>query len=197
MKKKNTQPLVSVIMNSYNGEKYLSYSLKSLINQTYKNWELIFFDNNSTDDSHKIIKKFKNKKIKYFFSNKHFNLYHARNLAVKKAKGKYIAFLDTDDLWQKLKLEKQVNFLESNKMYELVYSNYYVINMKKKKISKKFNKILPHGSISRKLINNYIIGVITVLIKRKVFENYKFDNKYQIIGDFDLFFRLSQKFKIG
>ena len=63
-------PLVSVIMNCYNGEKYLKLAIASIINQKYTNWELIFWDNKSTDNSAKILKKFKDKRIKYFFSKK-------------------------------------------------------------------------------------------------------------------------------
>ena len=73
MLKKN--PLVSVIMNCHNGEKYLNESIKSLMSQTYKNRELIFWDNKSFDNSKKIIKKFKDKRIKYFKSEKFYNLY--------------------------------------------------------------------------------------------------------------------------
>ena len=91
------KPLVSIIMNCYNGQKYLENSVRSVLKQTYRNWELIFWDNCSTDNSSKIIKKFKDKRIKYFRGNKLVNLYSARNLAVKKAKGIFVSFLDTDD----------------------------------------------------------------------------------------------------
>ena len=64
------KPLVSIIMNCYNGEKYLKHSIKSIINQKYVNWELIFWDNKSTDNSAKILKKFKDKRIKYFYAKK-------------------------------------------------------------------------------------------------------------------------------
>ena len=94
------KPLVSVIMNCHNGEKYLKESIKSLMSQTYKNWELSFWDNNSLDNSKKILKEIKDKRIKYFKSEKFQNLYHSRNLAIKKAKGKYVGFLDVDDLWE-------------------------------------------------------------------------------------------------
>ena len=67
---KQKLPLVSIIMNCHNGEKYLKYSLDSIFNQTYKNWELIFFDNNSSDNSLKILKKYNLKKIKYFSTKK-------------------------------------------------------------------------------------------------------------------------------
>ena len=94
-------PKVSIIMNCHNGEKYLKKSISSVINQTYKNWELIFWDNKSTDRSEKIFKDFKDKRLRYFKSKNYFKLYKARNKAIKKCRGKFIAFLDTDDWWLK------------------------------------------------------------------------------------------------
>ena len=76
--------LVSVIMNCHNGEKFLNESVKSVINQTYQNWELIFFDNLSNDNSKKILQSFRDKRIKYFNSKKFLDLYAARNLAIEK-----------------------------------------------------------------------------------------------------------------
>ena len=101
--------LISVIMNCHNGETFLEESLKSLFAQSYENWELIFWDNLSTDNSKKILKKFNDKRIKYYLSDNFTNLYEARNLAIEKASGKYISFLDTDDLWTKDKLKKQLS----------------------------------------------------------------------------------------
>ena len=127
------EPLVSVIMNCHNGAKYLKDSVESLMSQTYKNWELIFWDNKSFDSSKKIIKKFKDKRIKYFKSEKFQNLYHSRNLAIKKAKGKYVGFLDVDDLWERNKLKKQMKYFLENKDTKVIYSNFFLINQIKKK----------------------------------------------------------------
>ena len=110
--KVTNQPLVSVIMNCHNGERYLRQSILSVINQTYKNWEIIFWDNKSTDQSAKIAKSFKDKRIKYFKSNKFEKLYRTRNLAIKRSKGKYISFLDTDDFWNRNKLNSQINLIK-------------------------------------------------------------------------------------
>ena len=99
-------PLLSIIVNCYNGEEYLKDCLKSILKQSYKNWELIFWDNISTDQSKNILKQFKDKRIKYFKSKKFTSLYEARNLAVSKAKGDYVSFLDTDDLWKRNKLSE-------------------------------------------------------------------------------------------
>ena len=102
-------------MNCYNGEKYLKKSIKSILKQSYKNWELIFFDNKSQDNSKKIFFEFKDKRLKYFYSKKKLKLYRARNQAIKKSKGHYISFLDTDDFWHKDKLRDQINFFKKNK----------------------------------------------------------------------------------
>ena len=113
--------LVSIIINCFNGEKYLKDCLESVRLQTYANWEIIFWDNKSKDNSKKIFKSFKDKRFKYFLAKKHTNLYEAKNLALKKANGDIIAFLDTDDLWLKNKLQKQVNYLSQNLRYFFDY----------------------------------------------------------------------------
>ena len=102
-------------MNCYNGEKFLNKSLKSVQAQTYNNWELIFWDNNSKDKSKQILYKFSDRRIRYFKSKQYLKLYEARNCALKKAKGKYISFLDTDDWWDRNKLTQQINMFNKKK----------------------------------------------------------------------------------
>ena len=194
MKQKNS--LVSVIVNCYNGEKFLNTCISSILNQTYNKFEIIFFDNNSTDSSAKIIKNFKDKRIKYYKTKKYLKLYEARNLAIKKASGKYIAFLDTDDWWDKYKLENQLDFLRKNKNFKMIFTNFYIFFEKERRF-KKFYSGLPSGNITQKLLNKYSIGISTVLLERKIFKRLSFNKKYNIIGDFDLFIKLSTKFKIG
>ena len=128
--KKKIFPLVSIIVNCHNGEQYLAECIKSIIYQTYENWELIFWDNKSKDNSAEIFKSFKDHRFRYFISDKHTNLHEARNNALEKIKGDYIAFLDTDDWWTYNKLEKQVPFFE-NKEINLVYGNCWIYKEKK------------------------------------------------------------------
>ena len=187
--------LVSIIMNCHNGEKYLKESLKSIINQTYKDWELIFFDNVSSDQSKKILKEFNDERIKYFKSDNFINLYDARNLAVKKTNGDYISFLDTDDMWAKDKLEKQINFIKKNSNYKILYSNYYVLKNNEKQIM--YKNELPSGFITQKLLDFYGIGINTVFLDKSIFEQYNFKKDLNIIGDFDFFIQTSKKFQIG
>ena len=134
----NLTPLVSIIMNCLNGEKFLKSSINSIILQSYKNWELIFYDNCSQDNSLKLVKSFKDKRIKIFKSKKLLRLYDARNFALSKAKGKYVSFLDVDDFWNKEKLKIQINYLKKNTSFKILYTNYFIKkdikNSKKKKI---------------------------------------------------------------
>ena len=187
--------LVSVIMNCHNSQKYLKQSISSVINQSYKNWEIIFWDNKSTDKSRKIVESFKNKKIKYFFSKKLTNLGKARNLAVKKAKGKYIAFIDTDDTWLKNKLKIQMEFLKKNKL-QICFTNlnnfYQKKQLKEKKVKKYIKKIT-----TQSLLNDYQLGIITVVMEKSLFRFKKFNEKLNILEDFDLFIHLSLYTNIG
>ena len=192
----NKKKLVSIILNCYNGEKYLQEALNSIEKQSYKNWELIFWDNRSTDNSKNIFKSFKNKKFKYYISKKHTSLYKARNLAIKKSRGQFISFIDADDLWEKNKLKKQVELFLRNKQVSLIYSNLWIQNENLKKRKLYWKKDLPSGIIYKKIIKDYCIGIITVMIKKNILSKKNaFDPKYNVIGDFDLFTRLAKKNK--
>ena len=123
--------LVSIIMNCHNGDTFLRESLNSVVNQSYKNWELIFYDNASTDRSKEIVSGLKESRIKYFYSKNLLNLYEARQKALELSSGNFICFLDTDDLWESEKLEKQIKFMDKNPNYELIYSNFSLMIGKK------------------------------------------------------------------
>ena len=100
-------PKVSIIMNCLNGEQYLKQAMDSVFKQTYDDWEAIFFDNTSTDNSAAIAKSY-GERVRYFKSQTTYPLGKARNLAINETKGEFIAFLDCDDIWLPQKLEKQV-----------------------------------------------------------------------------------------
>ena len=195
--KTKNKPKVSIIMNCFNGEKFLRESLKSLFDQTYENWELIFWDNLSTDNSKKILQNFNDKRVIYFCSEHFLSLYKARNSAIQKCSGKYILFLDTDDTWVSTKIEKQVEFLENNSEYKIVYSNYYIKNEVKNKITLGYKNPLPHGFIAKKLLKNYTLGILTVCLDKSIFKKFLFNNSYNVIGDFDFFINVSLTEKIG
>ena len=125
---------ISIIVNCFNGEKYLSRCLQSIINQTVNNWELIFFDNKSNDLSKEIFNKFNDKRFKYFSSTHFMKLYEARNEAVKNISGDFIAFLDCDDWWEPFHLENANPFFQ-NEHLGFYYSNAFNYYEKKKKFN--------------------------------------------------------------
>ena len=185
--------LVSIVVNCFNGEKFLYQALNSIVKQTYKNWELIFCDNQSKDNSKKIFQSFKNNKFKYFKTKKFLSLYAARNFAISKSKGEFLSFLDVDDLWDKKKLEKQIKLFKDPRV-AVVYGNLIIQKNKKKKIY--INNIIKEGYIYRDLIKNYNIGIVTAVIRKKILlkEKILFNNRYNIIGDYDLFLKIAKKY---
>ena len=191
--KSNNEPLVSVIMNCYNGQKYLEESIESVLSQTYKNWELIFWDNQSADKSAEIFKLYKDKRLKYFLSKEHTTLYKARNLAIEKSSGDFIAFLDTDDLWHERKLEMQMGYFNNGKV-GLVFSNFWLLkkNSKTKKLATK--RKLPRGYMYKEILKEYNVAILTAMIRKSYYFKLekKFDERFSFVGDFDLFLRLSK-----
>ncbi len=120
--------LVSIIMPSYNTAKFISQTIESVLAQTYTNWELIIVDDCSTDNTDEVVKSFlSDNRIKYIKNEKNSGAAVSRNRALREAKGKWIAFLDSDDLWLPEKLEKQISFMRKNDYY-FSYTNYIEIN---------------------------------------------------------------------
>ena len=187
---------VSVIMNCLNCSKYLREAIDSVYAQTYKNWEIIFWDNASTDNSAEIAKSY-DEKLRYFRGEKTVPLYAARNLALKQAKGKYIAFLDCDDYWLPQKLERQVEIFESDKNIGLVYSNVEILERSGFR-RKKFNKKQPSGRIFRYLLRKYNISLPTTIISKHVLESLRhwFDDSLNFSGDADLFLRIAHDWNV-
>lgn len=119
--------LVSIIMPSYNTGKYIAEAIQSVINQTYKYWELIIVDDCSSDNTDEIVTSFSEPRIKFFKNKINSGAAVSRNRALREAKGRWIAFLDSDDLWRIDKLEKQIGFMEKNGYY-FSYTNYSEID---------------------------------------------------------------------
>ena len=184
--------LISVIVNCHNGERYLEKCISSIINQKYKNLEIIFFDNHSLDNSKKILENFKDRRIKFFYSHTKLPLYKARNEAIKKSNGKLIAFLDVDDWWEKNYLSSREKFFEDNN-YDYFYTNTMIHN-EKNKTFKKYKKFrLPDGILYEYLAKDYFIIISGLIVKRNILEkeNY-FNQKFNIIGDYDFIMKISK-----
>ena len=161
--KKN--PLVSVIVNCFNGEIYLEQTLKSLFSQTYYNWELIFWDNQSKDSTKNIVCKFNDSRIKYYYAPSHTSLSEARHLALNKINGQLFCFLDSDDIWIENKLELQVNQFLLYPNIGFTYSKFSIlydgVNTNNKQLnyykSIKIKSHEPKNIYNKLLFGNFII----------------------------------------
>lgn len=131
--------LVSIIMPAYNAEKYIEEAIQSVLKQTYTNWELIIVNDCSTDKTEQIIKEYQeDQRIKLYSLLKNKGVANARNVALKKAAGRYVAFLDSDDIWLPEKLEKQIGFMKKNN-YVFTYHNYRTVKVGNNDLGKIFN----------------------------------------------------------
>jgi teichuronic acid biosynthesis glycosyltransferase TuaG len=158
--------LVSIITPSYNSSKFINDCVNSVFSQTYKNWEMIIVDDCSEDNSKEIISELstKDKRINPIFLEKNVGAAEARNTAIRQSKGKYVAFLDSDDLWNPKKLEKQLYFMNKNEIV-FSYTNYQLMSENGEDLS---NFILaPEKMTYDSYLKNTIIGCLTVIIDRE------------------------------
>lgn len=151
--------LISIIMPCYNSEKHIMESTKSVIKQTYDKWELIIVDDCSTDSSREILNKIKDPRVKLIFLNENVGAGTARNKAIEHARGKYIAFLDADDIWLPAKLEKQIQFMQDNN-YVFTYTKYQMFKTGEQK-GKIINPSLTTNY--KKILYGNDIGCLTVV----------------------------------
>ena len=192
------QPLVSVIMNCYNGDKYLREAIDSVLAQTYQNWEIIFWDNQSTDRSAEVFKGYTDARLRYLYSPTHTLLYEARNYAIEKANGEFLAFLDVDDWWCPEKLEKQIPLFDDLTV-GFACSNYWIVNEVRGNKKKFRNKAIPSGWVLNEILTNYPVGMLTLILRRTIFDALQggCDPRFHIIGDVDLVVRLGIKWKMA
>ena len=162
---------IDIIMPAYNCEKYIKYAIESVKQQTNPNWKLIIIDDYSTDNTIKeiqnSIKEIQNK-VQLIKLNKHVGVANARNEGIKKSKNRYIAFLDSDDIWKKEKLEKQINFMKIND-YGFTYTLFTYLKRKKEKRVKIFPESLDY---EKALKNTFILTSTVVIDKTKIKEEY-------------------------
>jgi len=192
-------PLVSIIMPAYNAEQYVSDAILSVISQDYENWELLVIDDCSTDDTSKIINKFVkiDSRIKPVFNSINGGTpAKAKNKALPLVKGNYVAFLDSDDMWFKDKLMKQIPLMESNTQYGLTYTGGYLIDESGDKI----NTFLPKhgcGNILSKMLRHYEINNQSVVIRKEALQviGGLFDEDIVVGEDYNLFMNVLAKYK--
>ena len=191
-------PAVSIIMNCYNGEKYLREALDSVMAQTYLDWELIFWDNQSSDRSGEILNSYVEPRFRYFYAPRHSKiLYEARNYALEQAQGKFISFLDVDDWWKPEKLEKQVPLFDDPEV-GIVCSDFWYVSEINNTKRVWINRPVPTGRVLNDLLSHCFVGLLTLMVRRSAVDQleYPCDPRYHIKGDFDLVIRLAVNWKL-
>lgn len=166
--------LVSIIMPAYNAEKYIKESIESVLAQTYKNWELIIIDDCSKDGTINIIKQYQifDNRIRVISLKCNAGVADARNRGMELAKGRYIAFLDSDDLWLDIKLEEQIRFMQQKQIY-FSFSKYCRFTDEKK------GKVVdvPTCVNYQKALYGNPIGCLTVCLDRRFIQEFKFSKQ--------------------
>lgn len=181
---------VSIVTPTYNGERFIGDTIRSVLNQTYKNFELIIVDDCSADDTQNIIESFSDKRIRYFRNDKNQGGAYCRNFAISKAKGDYIAFLDGDDLWHKEKLERQLQFMLENNVY-FSCTDYELIDEKGQKLG---IRVTSPKVITNKMFKKVdYAGCLTVMYKRSIYPDLSIPNTIKKRNDYALWLKLSEK----
>lgn len=162
--------MVSIIMPTYNSDQTVVESIQSVLSQTYKNWELIIVDDRSTDNTWQVIQTYADKydNIRVYQNKENLGAGASRNFAIKKAKGRFIAFLDSDDLWMENKLAEQIPFMLENN-YPLTYTHYSRFN-NEEELSV---VTAPEYTTYKKLMYSNVIGCLTA-----VYDTQKLGKRY-------------------
>lgn len=191
-------PYVTVIMNGYNCEEYVEQAIKSVYSQTYMDWEIVFWDNASTDRTSDIACKF-DERLRYFRGVENVPLGMARNYAIMEARGELIAFLDTDDYWLEYKLEKQVYQFKADLEIVLAYSNFYQKKQGNSKLDIGFRKIQPIGDVFGSFLRYFPLNLQTVVVRRSKLVQLGeiFDKRLNLAEDYDLFMRVVYRGKVA
>lgn len=182
--------LVSIISPSYNCGRFIGKTIESVLAQTYKNWELIIVDDCSADNTDVVVARYSDKRIRYLKNDKNSGAAVSRNKALREAKGRWIAFLDSDDIWLPEKLEKQIYFMETNH-YHFSYTNYEEIDEYGNKLGV---KVTGPKKISEMSMFNYCWpGCLTVMYDAKAY------GLLQIVdikknNDYAMWLKICQKF---
>jgi len=197
---KEQNPQVSVIVPSYNHEKYITQCIESIVNQTYENYELIVIDDGSKDNSRKILE---NLQIKYNFKlvfQENHGIAYTLNRGIKDlSSGEYITFCASDDYWILQKLEKQVLFMERNSFYPMCYGKMYRVTETSEiiPVSDRIKNMYKGGFIFEDIFQFKFHPPVTYLFRKKIFEELGYYNEKIIAEDFYMNLKIAVKYPIG
>lgn len=185
--------MISVVIPSYNREKTIIRAIESVINQTYKDMEIIVIDDGSNDNTGTIVSAINDKRVRYIKLEKNMGACYARNYGVNVAVGEYIAFQDSDDEWDSDKLEKQLNYL-NKKAADVVFCSFKRHKGGNSTVFPK--KHIEESMLHSMLLNRNYISTQTILGKKECFVAEPFDNELPRFQDWDLVIRISKYYKV-
>jgi glycosyltransferase involved in cell wall biosynthesis len=193
-----SQPLVTVIMPVYNGARYVSEAIESVLSQTYQNFELIIVNDGSNDDSKAVINPYLNDLRIRYYEQCNAGVAAARNTAIKESQGEFIGFLDQDDLWLPEKIEIQIQYFKKYPDISLTYSDYIIFNELENSahsLSDLISFDLSQSNLNSMFIQNRI-GVLTVLVKKQcVIDSGLLETELKGTDDYELWLRLALDYK--
>ena len=190
-------PLLTVFTPTYNLELYIEETIKSVLNQTFTDFEYLIVDDASTDNTIQIIKSINDPRIRLIKNKTNQGIAYNRNLAIKEAKGKYLAMIDGDDLALPTRLEKQITFLEKNTNYGILGTGVVNIDKDGRELNKAVKYSIPDEEIpARMLFNNYI-ATSSVMIRKSYIKDIKFKKDFIVAEDYEVWIRLIRRCKIG
>jgi glycosyltransferase involved in cell wall biosynthesis len=194
-------PKVSINLCCYNSEQFLGETLKSIEDQTFRDWELVVINDGSSDSTESMVMEFKSRGFPVVYTyqdNK--GLGYSRNRALEFSQGEYIAFIDHDDVWLPDKLEKQVEIFERRNDVDFIYTNYFVLKEGQRRLA--FKGAKPDGDVFERFLKQYPVSVLTAAVRMRAIRGFGeyFDTKLRLCEEYDLFMRLlfqSKAFYIG
>ena len=192
----HSSPFVTVVTPTFNRDQLIGRAIKSVMNQTYRNWELIIIDDGSTDNTYNVVQEYikKDQRIHYFYQNNQGQSV-ARNNGIFQSKGDLIAFLDSDNYWLPDKLSEQIKYWNQYPDYDIVYSDGYVIDEHDNRIPRKLPRRFS-GNILPQLLQKNFVSNNTALAKKGCFlEMGGFDEELTICEDFDLWLRFATRYR--
>lgn len=195
MSDRSSAPLVSIILPNYNNAKYVGEAIESVLSQTYTNWELIVIDDGSTDNSVEIIQKYaaQDERIKWLINATNKGVSASRNEGLKRYRGEFICFLDSDDVFLPNKLTDQVACLQQNENIDLVYSD-QLVGDEKLSIIRKNEYFIPSIDLREFMAIRNLFSTLCVLLRRKLVEQVGyFDTQLAGGEDWDYWIRCSEK----
>jgi len=194
-------PLVSVIMSSYNYERYISRAIESVLSQTFADFELLIIDDGSRDSSRDIIQRYsrQDSRIRYIFHGSNTGIAKVYNEGIQASKGKFIAFIDSDDLWARDKLQKQIDILKDDENL-VVWSEGEIINKDDEPVGTRFTQLhkatgkRKTGYVFNELVKGNFVFLSSAIFRKDNLDSIRFNEDIRHLNDFVFFLDLSRRY---